>query len=376
VLTMPAIALADVPESGRVLVTVFLRGGADGLALVPPVHDDGYRRARPRLGLAPSHALRLEGPFGLAPELAELHPWFLEKQLAVVHAVGSDDDSRSHFVAQELMERGGTSAAGGWLGRWLRTREATGALTAVAAGPEVPDSLRGAPSATALGGLMELSPGPAWSDLCASLDGLYARDAQLGRPARDALDAADRLARLHAEGVHPEHGARYPSAADGEVAEAFGRQLAQLAALIRARVGLVAACVDLPGWDSHFAQETIVAPRMRALARGLSAFATDLGPALSRTSVVVMSEFGRRVAENASLGTDHGRGGVMLVLGGGTPGGMHCRWPGLEEDRLDGPGDLPVVHDYRDVLAAVLRRHGTADPRVVFPGRTPESLPV
>jgi uncharacterized protein (DUF1501 family) len=95
---------------------------------------------------------------------------------------------------------------------------------------------------------------------------------------------------------------------------------------------------------------------MRALALGLSAFATDLGPVLSRTSVVVMSEFGRRVAENASLGTDHDRGGVMFVLGGGTPGGMHCRWPGLDVDRLDGPGDLPLVHDYRDVLAVLLRR--------------------
>jgi len=115
---------------------------------------------------------------------------------------------------------------------------------------------------------------------------------------------------------------------------------------------------------------------MRALALGLSAFATDLGPALSRTSVVVMSEFGRRVAENASLGTDHGRGGVMFVLGGGTPGGMHCRWPGLEEDGLDGPGDLPVVHDYRDVLSAVLRRHGHVDPARVFPGHVPAPMSV
>jgi len=249
-------------------------------------------------------------------------------------------------------------------------------LTAVAAGPEVPDSLRGAPSATALAGLMDLAPGQAWSGLCTSLAGLYARDAQLGGPARDALGAANRLAKVRAEGVRPEHGARYPSTGDGEVAHAFGAQLAQLVALIRARVGLVAACVDLAGWDSHFAQDTIVGPRMRALSLGLSAFATDLGPALSRTSVVVMSEFGRRVGENASLGTDHGRGGVMFVLGGGTPGGVHCRWPGLHESSLDGPGDLPVIHDYRDVLAALLRRHGTTDPRGIFPGHTPEPLPV
>jgi uncharacterized protein (DUF1501 family) len=223
--------------------------------------------------------------------------------------------------------------------------------------------------------LIELAPDDGWSGLCASLAGLYARDAQLGAPARDALAAAERLARLRTDGLRPEHGARYPRPTEGELAHAFGGHLAEVAALIRARVGLAAACVDLPGWDSHFAQETIVAPRMRALALGLSAFATDLGPALSRTSVVVMSEFGRRVAENASLGTDHGRGGVMFVLGGGTPGGMHCRWPGLDVDRLDGPGDLPVVHDYRDVLAAVLRRHGP-EPRMTFPGHHPDVLPV
>ena len=372
---MSTIALG--PENDdRVLVTVFLRGGADGLTLVPPVGDDGYQRARPRLGVPASRGLRLDGPFALAPELADLHPWFLAGQLAVVHAVGSDDDSRSHFVAQEVMERGGPGGAGGWLGRWLRARGVTGALTAVATGPGVPDSLRGAPSATALAGLLELAPGEEWSGLCASVAGLYARDAQLGVPARDALAAAERVARLQTDGIRPEHGARYPSAGDGGLAHAFGRQLAQLAALIRARVGLVAACVDLAGWDSHFAQETIVGPRMRALASGLSAFATDLGPALSRTSVVVMSEFGRRVGENASLGTDHGRGGAMFVLGGGTPGGMHCRWPGLEEDRLEGPGDLPVVHDYRDVLAAVLRRHGQTDLQGLFPGHEPDALPV
>jgi uncharacterized protein (DUF1501 family) len=373
---MNAIAVGDSPDEDRVLVTVLLRGGADGLALVPPVHDDAYHRARPRLGVPASRALPLAGVFGLAPELAELHLWFLRGQLAVVHAIGSEDDSRSHFVAQQSMERGGAGASGGWLGRWLRARGTAGALTAVATGPEVPDSLRGAPSATALAGLMDLAPGPGWSGLCASLAGLYGRDPLLGGPARDALSAAERVARLRTDGLRPEHGARYPTATDGEVAHAFGKHLAELAALIRARVGLSAACVELPGWDSHFAQETIVAPRMRALALGLSAFATDLGARLSRTSVVVMSEFGRRVAENASLGTDHGRGGVMFVLGGGTPGGMHCHWPGLDLDRLDGPGDVPVVHDYRDALAAVLRRHGDVDPRITFSGYTAAPLPV
>ena len=373
---MGSLALGGNRDDGRTLVVVFLRGGADGLALVPAVGDDGYHRARPRIGVAARGALRLDDRFGLAPELGELHPWFLAGKLAVVHAVGSDDETRSHFVAQEVMERGGASASGGWLGRWLRTRGESGALGAVSTGPEVPDSLRGAPAATALGGLLELEPSSAWSALCGSVGGLYGRDEELGGAARDALEAAERLGALRSQGIRAENGARYPGPADGEVPRRFGEELGRVAALIRARVGLVAACVDLAGWDSHFAQETVVAPRMRALARGLAAFATDLGPLLSRTSVVVMSEFGRRVAENASLGTDHGRGGVMFVLGGGTPGGMHCRWPGLEEDRLDGPGDLPAVHDYRDVLAAVLARHGSVSAIAVFPGHPSAPLAV
>ncbi len=159
---MGAIALGN-SDDDRVLVTVFLRGGADGLALVPPVGDDGYHRARPRLGVSSSGALRLDGPFGLAPELAALHPWFLSGRLAVVHAVGLGEDTRSHFVAQELMERGGPAAAGGWLGRWLRARGVGGALTAVSTGSEVPDSLRGAPGATALGGLLDLASGEDWT---------------------------------------------------------------------------------------------------------------------------------------------------------------------------------------------------------------------
>ena len=293
----------------------------------------------------------------------------------MVHAAGSDDQSRSHFVAQEVMERGGLSASGGWIGRWLRSRQASGALGAISTGSELPDSLRGAPAATALGSLAALEPGGDWSGLCRALEGLYARDRLLGGPARDALTAAERLGTLAREGARPGDAARYPGPGEGELALGFGRDLGQVAALIRARVGLVAACVDLGNWDSHFAQETIVSTRMRALASGLAAFARDLGPLLARTSVVVMSEFGRRVMENASLGTDHGRGGVMFVLGGGTPGGMHCRWPGLDADRLDGPGDLSVVHDYRDVLAPVLARHG-GGLSAAFPGYAPRPLPV
>ena len=357
-------------EDPRALVCIFLRGAADGLALVPPVGDDDYHRARPRIAIAAQEGLRLDGFFALHPLLAELLPLFHEGQLSIVHACGSDDDTRSHFEAQDLMEHGGTSVAGGWIGRWLRTLAPGGPLQALSLGVQLPESLRGSPSATALQSLDEFRPAADTAELRASLGELYRGDALLGASATDALAAAARLAELAQQDYVPEHGAQYASATQGELAQEFGRSLARAAQLVKARVGVRALTIDLDGWDSHFVQETVLAPRLGALALGLSAFARDLGPLLATTSVVVMTEFGRRVGENGSLGTDHGRGGVFFVLGGGTSGGMHCRWPGLGPGTLIGPGDLPVVHDYRDALAGVLVRHADAGRmEKIFPGR-------
>ena len=148
------------------------------------------------------------------------------------------------------------------------------------------------------------------------------------------------------------------------------------AQLIKARVGVEAITVDLGGWDSHLSQGPLISPLMRRLANGLAAFRRDLGAAMRQTTVVVMSEFGRRVSENSALGTDHGRGGAMFVLGGdGAEGRVIADWPGLKRDALVGPGDLPVTTDYRDVLIPVLRRHAPgADMARVFPGHKAKPL--
>lgn len=374
-------------DDERTLVCVFLRGGADGLSLVPPVGDDDYFRARPRLSIRANDAVRLDGFFALHPSLAELAPLVHDGRLGLVHACGSDDDTRSHFEAQDLMEHGGTSVAGGWIGRWLRATSPRGAaspLDAVAIGTRVPESLRGAPSASALSALEELAVDASSSErgerargIRATLGELYADDALLGSAARDALAAAERISELVRTPRSPANGAQYPSAKDGEPAHRFGHALAQAARLIDARMGARAITIDLDGWDSHFVQDQLLAPQLRALGLGLAAFARDLGAHLDTTSVVVMSEFGRRVGENGSLGTDHGRGGALFVLGGGTRGGIHCRWPGLNEQALIGPGDLPVVHDYRDVLASVLARHGAGELlERIFPARELAPLPV
>lgn len=355
--------------SDRTLVVVFLRGGADGLHLAPPIGEGGrLYDPRPGLAIREDRARPLDDHFALHPGLAELIPSFREGRLAVVPACGSSDDTRSHFEAQDLMERGAEGVVGGgWLGRWLRERFRRGgrggALPAVAVEKALPESLRGAPQATPIGSLGEapdLDPA-----LDAALGALYALDPELSEPARNAREAAKVLAAVGAR--RPQ--ARYPEGP-------FGEGLARIAGLIAAGVGLRAACLDLPGWDSHFVQATVLDPLVERLGRGLAAFADDLGPRLDTTSVVVMSEFGRRVHENAAAGTDHGRGGVMLVLGGGVQGGVRGTWPGLAPEALDGPGDVAVANDYRDVLVAVLRRHGDFDPRRVFPGHAVRRLVV
>jgi uncharacterized protein (DUF1501 family) len=357
-------------DQRQTLVVVFLRGGADGLSLVPPLEDADYPKLRPRLAVSPKAAVPLDGFFGLHPLLGPLLPAYREGALAVVHATGSEDNTRSHFEAQDFMEHGGL-AAGGWLGRFLqhRTGPTRGALAAVAVGRELPECLRGAPSAAVLQSLEDFAM-PGSESLLRELEPLYAaeRDA-LGQSARDTLNALRRLEGLRRAPYTPAHGAQYAN-------DAFAQGLMQTARLIKARVGLEAASIDLGGWDSHFTQGTLIEPLMTRLANGLAAFHRDLGREMERTTVVVMTEFGRRVYENASFGTDHGRGSVMFVMGGGVKGGRVLGpWPGLKGESLDGPGDLAVVTNYRNVLAPLLARHGAAHAMDrVFPGFAPTPL--
>lgn len=355
------------------LIVIFLRGAADGLALVPPVEDDHYYGARPRISVAKKDAVKLDGFFGLHPKLAGLAPAFAEGELAIIHAAGSEDATRSHFEAQDLMEHGGV-AAGGWLGRFLRARPApaSGALACVAVGRTLPECLLGAPGATVMQSLDEFALGAASPALRPELERLYAleRD-QLGAVARDTFDAMRRIDAMRTTPYQPERGAQY---GDDE----FSTGLRQLARLIKAGVGLEAASIDLDGWDSHFTQQTLLDPLVTRLGQGLAAFRRDLGPRMATTTVVVMTEFGRRVRENSAFGTDHGRGSVMFVMGGGVKGGRVLGpWPGLSDNLLEGPGDLPVINNYRNVLAPILTRHGAGQSLgTVFPDFALRPLPL
>lgn len=356
-------------DHDQALIVVFLRGGADGINLLVPHGDDGYYRARPTIGLRKNQTRDLDGFFGLHPNLAPLEPLWREGQMSAVHNAGSEDVTRSHFEAQDFMEHGGL-AAGGWLGRFLRARpEATQSpLAAVAIGSRLPECLRGAPSCAAMESLHDFGlGGSAPANFAAHLSSLYrTAPGLLGPAGANALSALERIEALNRAPYSPEHGASYGD-------DDFNGGLRQIAQLLKARVGVQAAAISLGGWDSHITQSVIIDGPTARLGRGLAAFARDLGPEmLARTAIVVMTEFGRRVGENSAGGTDHGLGGLMLFLGGGIPGGrLHGDWPGLGEEILEGPGDLPVRFNFRDLLVSVLRRQAPGiDLARVFPNHS------
>jgi len=351
-------------DQKQTLVVIFLRGGADGLNLVAPLADSGYHKHRPRIALNEKEAVKLDGFFGLNPLLKNLASIYEAGELAIIHGAGSEDDTRSHFEAQDLMEHGGM-VAGGWLGRFLRYRQdqTSGSLSSMAIGKALPECLRGAPAATVLESLDDFSLGKNSARLARELAHLYAGETgPLGQSANDTLSALDRLDRLRATRYQPENMAEYAY-------DPFSQGLKQVARLIKAQVGLEAVSLDLGGWDSHLNQSNLMDPLMRRLNSGLAAFHQDMGRRMEHVSVVVMTEFGRRVVENSAFGTDHGRASVMFVMGGGVKGGRVIGpWTELKDELLEGPGDLPVVNNYRNVLAPILQRHSPkADFKKIFP---------
>ncbi|MBX3176386.1 MAG: DUF1501 domain-containing protein [Candidatus Hydrogenedentes bacterium] len=359
-------ALKIRPESAHTLVVVFLRGGADGLSMVPPAEDDAYYRARPLIGVAARDTAPLDGHFGLHPALAPLRRAYDAGDLLIVHGAGSEEDSRSHFAAQDYLEHGGTGA-GGWIGRYLRenTRASGNPLASVAFGTRYPESLRAAPAAVVVSSLADIALGP---DAGTFVDDLGAAYAATRLPWGGAGESVVRAIR-RIETIQ----ARLAGGTDTDYPQdPFAQQLRQAAQLIKAGAGVEAVTLDLDGWDSHVASSPLITPLMARLAAGLIAFYDDLGTDRERATVVVISEFGRRVRENASLGTDHGRGGLMMVLGGGVRGGRVLKgWNSLEADALEGPGDLPVTYNFRDVIAPIFQRHAPdLALNRVFPGYT------
>jgi len=377
---MPRLAFAphNTSPRGDTLIVVFLRGAADILNMVVPHGEDAYYQLRPSLGIPrpddssekkEERAIDLDGFFGFHPSMHALLDAWQSEQLAIIHACGAPDESRSHFKAMELMERGVDDERGpasGWIGRHLATLNTgnSSPLRAVGMGTRPQRSLSGTVPVSALRSIADFHLGGdprALQQMRLALNTVYENDV-LGQ---DTLSIMDTLETLDPLTYTAARNAKYP---DSE----FGLALKQTAMLIKAEVGLEVSAIDVGGWDTHFAQGSVTGlmPNlMKDLAEGLAAFHADMQDHMNQLTTVTMSEFGRRASENGSLGTDHGHGSMMMVLGGNVDGGkVHGEWPGLEEGQIMGPGDLAVTTDYRDVLSEVLvKRLNNPATNEVFP---------
>jgi uncharacterized protein (DUF1501 family) len=377
------VAAADARR--RVLITIFQRGAVDGLNMIVPFGERAYYSARPTLAIgAPGRsedaAVDLDGFFGLHPRLAPLKPLFDARQMAIVHACGSPDGTRSHFDAQDYMETatpGVKSTQDGWLNRYLHAREHQAAtpFRAVALAPQLPRALQGLEPALAIGQISQfgIRGGGAADMVQSSFESQYAAaaDAVLHSTGHEAFDAVKMLNNANLRQYEPANGAEYPRSA-------FGEALRQIAQLVKADVGLEVAFAESGNWDHHVnegAAVGLLATRLDDLARGMTALVRDLGDRMQDVVILTMSEFGRAVVENGNRGTDHGHGNAMMLIGGPVRGGkVYGRWPGLApEQRYEGR-DLAVTTDFRSVFAEVVHGHlGLADTRPVFPGFTAQT---
>jgi uncharacterized protein (DUF1501 family) len=373
---------AESVERRKLLIVVFQRGAVDGLNMVVPFGEADYYRARPNIAIgrpgADGGAIDLDGFFGLHPRMSAFKPLWDRGELAIVHAAGSHDTTRSHFDAQDYMESatpGIKSTRDGWLNRYLsgsgsrEPRTGSNPLRGIALTKQMPRSLQGTAPALAIGSTADFTV----ADMSArtSFEELYAaahQDQALRGTAGEAFDAMKALAKKTAGQYRPANGASYPRSPFGQAMQEIGR-------LAKSQVGLEIAFAESTQWDHHVNEGAAtgqIANRLDDFSRGLAALAQDLGDRMAETVILTMSEFGRSVVENGSRGTDHGHGNAMFVIGGGVRGGsVYGRWPGLAaDDRFEGR-DLAVTTDFRDVFAEVVTKHLGANRRTtstVFPG--------
>lgn len=368
-----------------ILVVVFLRGGADGLNLISPTADTDYIAARPEslrvlrnsddAGLLmPDMAADVD--FRFHPQARGLSELYNAGELAVIHASGLTDGTRSHFDAEVKMERAAVSgSAGGWLGRWFASQQTEGILPLLAVGA-APESLRGARNVAVTRDLEDLilAGGHFFAPrLRNHIAQGFSQHPLISAPVERLIQLSTTLQSK----ILDENGdakTYTPSAAypENELTDPFKT----IARATKLDLGLRVATLDFGGWDTHHDQAGDFATNVDALSSSLLAFWRDLGPEAERVNVVVMSEFGRRLRSNNSGGTDHGYGNAMMVLGAGVKGGqMLGQWPGLANDALDDRADLAITTDYRHVLAEIMARHMMAQNNAaLFPAFTPDPV--
>ncbi|MGA8730740.1 MAG: DUF1501 domain-containing protein [Terracidiphilus sp.] len=363
----------------RRLVVIFQRGAADGLNIVVPYREKNYYSMRPSIAIPQNQVLDLDGFFGLHPSLAPFKPLYDQGHLAVVHAAGSPDMSRSHFDAQDYMESGtpGIKATqDGWLNRALqaedlRRRDPHTAFRALALGSDVPLTLAGKIPAIALNNVNGFAiggRGPAPSPAANAFEAMYgdSGDRIFHAAGDETFEAVKMLRAANPAQYTPGPGVEYP-------ASDFGNNMRQIAQLLKANLGVEAAFTDVQGWDTHHNQggaEGQLSNRLRDFSAAIAAFWRDLGDSAENVTLVTMSEFGRTARENGTGGTDHGHANAMFILGGNVKGGkVYGRWPGLDDHQLNEGRDLALTTDYRQVLGEVLNKTlGANNYELVFPG--------
>ena len=380
-LTRAAWGAAASPGNKR-LVVIFQRGAADGLNIVVPYAERSYYAMRPSINIPRAQVIDLDGFFGLHPSMASFKPLWDQGRLAIVHAAGSPDTTRSHFDAQDYMESGTPgvkSTADGWLNRALQTGRAKTGLAApadapfqaVALGPSLPRILSGKASAIAVSNVNSFAiagGNPAAAPLGNTFEAMYAQsvDTVLHGTGNETFEAVKMLKSADPQRYTPAPGANYPRGR-------FGDALRQTAQLIKANLGVQVAFTDIGGWDHHVnegATEGQLANVLRDFAQSIAAFWIDLGPLGEDTVIVTMSEFGRTARENGNRGTDHGHANAMFLLGGPVRGGrVYGRWPGLDPAQLNEGRDLALTTDFRRVLGEAVATHlGNPQLDAVFPG--------
>jgi uncharacterized protein (DUF1501 family) len=379
--TARTIAATD-PNPQR-LIVVFLRGAIDGLSVVVPYQEPTYYLDRPKIAIPqpgqPNGALDLDGQFGLHPALAPLLPLWQQKSLAFVHACGSNDETRSHFDAQDYLESGTPgvkTTRDGWMNRLLGVMSDKNPIQAVSVGATTPRILLGKravanlASGRSAGNRQQIDK----PQIASAFDRLYGNNDALSQTYREGRVARTELLKdLEAEMKMANNGATLPNG--------FPDDAQRLARLMARDPRIQVSFLAVGGWDTHINQGAAqgqLARNLEQLGKGLVALQTGLGAAYQHTTIVVMSEFGRTIKENGNGGTDHGHGNVMWLLGGGIRGGtVYGKWTGLEPAQRYQGRDLAVTTDFRDVLGTVLTRRLAVDVnklQQIFPNYTGQML--
>ena len=364
----------------KVLIAIFQRGAVDGLNVVVPHGEEDYYKLRPSIAVPrpksgdKEAAIDLDGHFGIHPAIAAFKPIYDAGHLAFIHAVGSPDNTRSHFDAQDYMESatpGSKSTTDGWLNRYLVSREDPKAtpFRAVAFSQNLPRTLKGKAPAVAMANISDFAirGGQNSGNIQSAFEQLYGGGNDIVRATgRETFEAIDMLKKANPQQYQAANGASYPKGP-------LGNSLKQIAQLIKADIGLEVAFTDVGGWDTHANEGGAtgqLANRLTDFSQSIAALYEDLGDKMQDVVVLTMSEFGRTAAENGARGTDHGHANYMVVLGGPVKGGkVYSKWPGMKREQLYEGRDLAVTTDFRSVFGEVAMRHlGSRNSGVIFPG--------